>query len=146
MSSNDAHGRPSGPALVFTPEGIAAPSHAERARTLVSRHGFGSLATLTVEPAGYPYASFTTFALDAGAPVFLISRLAEHTRNLLADARASLLVHETGQADPLANGRVTLVGRCERLQPPATGACRGSARRRSSKPRPIRSRPRRSGS
>lgn len=120
--SNDQHGRPSGAALTFTPENVRAPSHAERARTLVSQQGFGSLATLTTDPAGYPYASFTTFALEAGEPVFLISRLAEHTRNLLADGRASLLVHESHQADPLANGRVTLLGRVSRLEAPATSA------------------------
>ena len=44
--------------------------------------------------------------------MFLISALAEHTRNLMADARASLLVAENVAADPLANGRVTLLGRC----------------------------------
>ena len=49
-----------------------------------------------------------------GSRVFLISRIAEHTRNLAADARASLLVHEIGKADPLANGRVTLIGPCAR--------------------------------
>ena len=76
----------------------------------------GSLATIALEPAGFPYASFVTFALAAGDPVFLISRLAEHTRNLLGDARASLLAHESGNADPLANGRVTLIGRCRQLQ------------------------------
>jgi putative heme iron utilization protein len=118
----DAHGRRGEAPLTFTPPDVRAPTHSERARTLVAQHGFGSLATLTAEPAGYPYASFTTFALDAGEPVFLISRIAEHTRNLSADARASLLVHEPGQSDPLANGRVTLVGRAERLERPATSA------------------------
>ena len=44
--------------------------------------------------------------------MFLISDLAEHTRNLRADARGSLLVAENAQEDPLANGRVTLIGDC----------------------------------
>jgi putative heme iron utilization protein len=82
---------------------------------LVSNQKTGSLATVAIEPAGYPYASFVTFALMDGEPLFLISRLAEHTRNLLADSRASLLAHEVGNADPLANGRVTLVGRANKL-------------------------------
>jgi putative heme iron utilization protein len=118
----DAHGRRGEAPLTFTPPDVRAPTHAERARSLIAQHGFGSLATLTAEPVGYPYASFTTFALDAGEPVFLISRIAEHTRNLSADARASLLVHETEQRDPLANGRVTLVGRAACLERPATSA------------------------
>jgi putative heme iron utilization protein len=113
--TNDAHGRPSGAALSFTPDAVQAPSHAERARTLVAQHGTGTLCTLALEPAGYPYGSFVTFALHEGQPVFLISRIAEHTRNLEADGRASLLVNELGKADPLANGRVTLLGETTRV-------------------------------
>ena len=62
-----------------------------------------------------PYGSFVTVAFDNGHPVFLISGLAEHTRNLERDPRASLLVAEAGAADPLANGRVTMVGPCTRV-------------------------------
>jgi putative heme iron utilization protein len=120
--TNQEHGRGAAPSLVFTPDGVAAPSHAERARTLLADHSLGSLATLTVEPAGYPYASMVTFALESGDPVFLISRLAEHTRNVLADSRASLLVYEREQQDPLANARVTLLGRIVRLPRPADAA------------------------
>ena len=40
----------------------------------------------------------------------LISALAEHTRNLRADPRCSLLVAEEGDGNPLARGRVTLLG------------------------------------
>ncbi|HKP57498.1 MAG TPA: DUF2470 domain-containing protein [Polyangiales bacterium] len=112
----DAHGRPSAPPVAFTDPDVAAPTHAERARTLIAGQSTGSLATIALEPAGFPYASFVTFALAAGEPVFLISRLAEHTRNLLGDGRASLLAHESGNADPLANGRVTLIGRCRKLE------------------------------
>jgi heme iron utilization protein len=111
----DAHGRPAAPPSAFTDPDVAAPSHAERARTLISNLKTGCLATLATEPDGYPYASFTTFALLDGEPLFLISRLAEHTRNLMSDSRASLLAHESGNADPLANGRVTLIGRCTKL-------------------------------
>src|SRR5207249_1552435 len=65
---------------------------------------------------GYPYGSFVTVAFDNGNPVFLISGLAEHTRNLERDPRASLLMAESGAADPLANGRVTLLGRCTQVE------------------------------
>jgi hypothetical protein len=71
---------------------------------------------LAHEPEGYPYGSFVTVAFDNGAPVFLISGLAEHTKNLERDPRASLLVAEGGATDPLANGRVTLLGRCTRVE------------------------------
>lgn len=102
---------------------IPTPTHAERARTLAAQLSTGTLCTLAHEPEGYPYGSFVTLAFDDGNPIFLISGLAEHTRNLERDPRASLLVAETGAADPLANGRVTMLGLCTRVQ----GEC-GSAR------------------
>jgi putative heme iron utilization protein len=114
-SSNDAHARPAPPPAAFTDDDVRSLTHAERARTLAAAFSTGSLASVALEPAGYPYASFVTFALADGNPLFLISRLAEHTRNLSADTRASLLIHESSNADPLANGRVTLLGRCEKL-------------------------------
>jgi putative heme iron utilization protein len=117
--SNDSHGRGGAPGLVFTQGEPAAPTHAERARTLTAQHKVGALSSLALEPAGYPYASFITFALEAGEPVFLISRMAEHTRNLLADSRGSLLVHDSDKQDPLANGRVTLLGKVEKVERPA---------------------------
>jgi hypothetical protein len=95
---------------------IPTPTHAERARTLVSQISAGTLCTLALEPAGYPYGSFVTVAFDDGDPVFLISELAEHTKNLEQDSRASLLVAESGSKDPLANGRVTLLGPCARVE------------------------------
>jgi putative heme iron utilization protein len=84
--------------------------------TLACRARTATLCTIAREPAGYPYGSFVTFAIHAGNPVFLISALAEHTRNLQADPRASLLIAESENEDPLANGRVTLIGRCHVLE------------------------------
>src|ERR671910_2977974 len=115
--SEDARARPTGDA----PEplydvNVPTPTHAERARTLVARISTGTLCTLALEPEGYPYGSFVTVAFDAGDPIFLISGLAEHTKNLERDPRASLLVAEGGSADPLANGRVTMLGPCTRVQ------------------------------
>ena len=115
--SEDAHSRPSGEA----PEplydlNVPTPTHAERARTLVARISTGTLCTLAQEPAGYPYGSFVTVAFDAGNPVFLVSSLAEHTKNLERDSRASLMVAESSSPDPLANGRVTLLGPCTRVE------------------------------
>ena len=95
---------------------VPTPTHAERARTLVASISTGTLCTLAIEPAGYPYGSFVTVAFENGNPVFLISALAEHTRNLEQDPRASLLVAESGAADPLANGRVTMLGPCARVE------------------------------
>jgi putative heme iron utilization protein len=96
----------------------AEPTHAERTRTLVAGQTRGSLATLALDPPGTPFGSIVTYGLDdRGRPVSFVSTLAEHTRNLLSDPRASLLVVETGGdgADPLAGGRATLLGRLERV-------------------------------
>ena len=42
--------------------------------------------------------------------------MAEHTQNLMADPRCSLLVAEPGDGDPLARARATLVGQAKRLE------------------------------
>jgi putative heme iron utilization protein len=63
--------------------------------------------------AGYPFGSVATYALDeAGRPIVFVSTMAEHTRNAAADPRASLIVTEPVPegSDPLAAGRVTLIG------------------------------------
>ena len=115
--TNNAHARPSDDA----PEplydvNVPTPTHAERARTLVAQIKTGTLCTLAAEPEGYPYGSFVTVAFDEGNPVLLVSTMAEHTKNLQRDPRASLLVAEDGSGDPLANGRVTLLGPCAQVE------------------------------
>ena len=98
--------RPAGPP---PPE----PTHAERARTVVAAQSRGALSTLAVGTAGAPFGSVVTYGIDAnGRPSFFVSTMAEHTRNLDADPRASLLVVEDtpAGADPLASARVTLMG------------------------------------
>ena len=115
--SEDAHARPSreAPEPLYDVN-IPTPTHAERARTLVARISTGTLCTLALDPEGYPYGSFVTVAFDDGNPIFLISELTKHTKNLERDPRASLLVSEGGSADPLANGRVTILGPCTRVE------------------------------
>jgi heme oxygenase (biliverdin-IX-beta and delta-forming) len=114
--STDAHSRPRGESEepLYDPD-VPTPTHGERARTLTAAISTGTLCTLAREPAGFPYGSFVTFAMDGAAPVFFVSELAEHTRNLRADPRASLLVAEGGEGDPLAHGRVTLLGQARVL-------------------------------
>ncbi len=73
------------------------------------------LSTLSLRLEGYPYASVAPYVLDhGGRPVILISDLAEHTRNLAADCRCALIV-QPFTPDMHATGRVTIVGRAERL-------------------------------
>jgi heme iron utilization protein len=103
------------------------PTPAEEARTLVGATHVAALATLTA--AGDPWASLVTYgALDDGAPVLCLSRLAEHGRNLAADPRASLIITQTDPPpDPLAAARVTLAGHVERPRDAASLAAARSA-------------------
>ena len=104
------------PVLPPAPE----PTHAERCRTLVEGQRRGSLSTIALDPAGYPYGSVATYGLDdAGNPLVFISTMAEHTQNALADPRACLLVAEpvAEGADPLASGRVSLLGDLRQVAP-----------------------------
>ena len=97
------------------------PSHAERARTLVAGQTRGALSTIAVAPPGFPFGSVVTYGLDGdGRPCFFVSTMAERTRNIDADPHASLLVVEDtpAGADPLASGRVTLIGTVEEVTDP----------------------------
>jgi len=54
-----------------------------------------------------------------GSPLFLISGMAVHTQNALADPRASLLVMQSGNgSDPLGSPRATLLGSAQRIDQP----------------------------
>ena len=96
---------------------VPEPTFAERARTLAYLGRTGTLATLSRRHPGHPFASVMPYALDdAGRPLFLISSMAMHTQNLEADPRASLLVTQPDwTGDPLAAGRLTLMGEARRV-------------------------------
>jgi putative heme iron utilization protein len=71
----------------------------------------GSLATQSVHMPGYPFASVLPFILDEGhRPVFLISGLAEHTKNLAADCRACFLIHGSDGQSVLKAERASVLG------------------------------------
>jgi putative heme iron utilization protein len=98
--------------------GMEAEGGVALARELMRKVRVGVLATLSVRHGGgHPVASLAPFALDArGEPILLLSELAQHTRNLAADPRASLFVHDPAAAerDPRTAPRLTLVGRVHR--------------------------------
>ncbi len=87
----------------------------DQARRLLRGAGYGTLATLDRQEGG-PFASLVAMATAPdGAPVLLLSDLAEHTKNLAKDPRVSLLVDGTaGLSDRLTGPRLTLAGRVER--------------------------------
>lgn len=105
---------------------------AAAARNLMRGCTHATLATLS-RPGGltegWPSPSLVSvgFALD-GSPLLLISALADHTRNLLADPRCGLLFDGTvGHADRLTGPRLSVQGRAERSGDPAL-LCRFLAR------------------
>jgi putative heme iron utilization protein len=90
---------------------------AKLARFLLRRSRQGALATL-MAGSGDPYCSLVNIASHTdGSPILLISRLALHTKNILADPRVSLMLDERVQGDPLEGSRIMLAGRAE----PASG-------------------------
>lgn len=90
------------------------------ARGLIRRARKAAFATLGAADhpvtQGWPSVALVTIACAMdGSPILLLSTLAHHTRNLLADPRASLLIDATeGFANPQAGPRVTVMGRMER--------------------------------
>ncbi len=103
-------------------------SEGTEARRYLRRHHSGMLATLSKRLGGYPFGSVVPFVLDHDAqPAILVSRLAEHTKNMAADPRASLLVHDV--AEDVQTGRATdrrrrrrALSRTRQRSPPATCA------------------------
>jgi heme oxygenase (biliverdin-IX-beta and delta-forming) len=118
--------RHAGPPRADDEPTVPEPTYAERARTLAHLGHTGTLATLSRRHPGHPFASVMPYALDdAGRPLFLISAMAMHTQNLEADPRASLLVTQPGwDGDPLAAGRLTLMGDARRVPDADAAAAR----------------------
>ncbi|KAL6784740.1 CPL8 [Auxenochlorella protothecoides x Auxenochlorella symbiontica] len=90
------------------------PSPAVAVRNLVEQAQHAHLCTLMSamhhRRAGYPFGTVVEFAADgAGHPLFSLSPLAIHTRNIREDARCSLVLQLPGWTG-LANARVTIFG------------------------------------
>jgi len=80
------------------------------AKKLLRQARSGALASLQAG-AGDPYCSLVNVATAAdGAPLLLLSQLALHTKNILTDARVSLMLDERKEGDPLEGARVTFAG------------------------------------
>jgi len=90
-------------------------NNGDAARCFVRGQHSGVLSTISRRVDGFPFGSVAPFILDhTGSPVILISTLAEHTRNIDADPRVSLIV-QPYSPDMQVAGRVTLLGRAQRL-------------------------------
>lgn len=76
------------------------------ARTLIRSARYAAIAVM--DPvSGFPSVSRVLVGTDIdGTPVILVSALSAHTKALVNDNRASLLVGEPGKGDPLAHPRL----------------------------------------
>jgi len=109
----------------ITPRAIALPpspdpAHdpAAVARRILRTTRMASVATIDAG-SGYPFASAVNLATDMdGAPLMLISMVALHTRNLLADSRLSIMPMPKASPGPsttrAASERLTVAGRATR--------------------------------
>lgn len=96
------------------------------ARSLLRRNRQGALATL-MTGTGDPYCSLVNVASYwDGSPILLISRLALHTQNVIADSRVSLMLDERGAGDPLEGARIMVAGTAEE----SCGELKATLRRR----------------
>lgn len=92
-----------------------ATSIAREARQLLRAHRYGALGTLSAKFGGHPFGSITPYLTDHdGSLLIFISSIAEHTKNILADPRVSLITHNQDDPQIQTQGRVTLMGNAER--------------------------------
>ncbi|MAR89951.1 MAG: heme iron utilization protein [Pseudomonadales bacterium] len=88
----------------------------QQARQALQSCFSGVLSTLSQKFSGYPFGSVVPFCLDlSGRPLILISRLAQHTRNIAAHPQLSLtlLASDPAQGDVQQNERLTLLADAE---------------------------------
>lgn len=83
---------------------------ATEARKFLRSTQRGILSTHSLKFDGYPFGSVAPFVLNhALEPVILISEIAEHTKNINANPKVSLLLL-AGDEDLQANARLTMMG------------------------------------
>ncbi|MCB1800150.1 MAG: pyridoxamine 5'-phosphate oxidase family protein [Gammaproteobacteria bacterium] len=81
------------------------------ARQLLAGNLHGMLSTLSTEHPGYPFGSMAPYIVGHdGLPLFLLSHLSQHTRNIIEDPRCGLLLVENGEGDVQQLGRLSAPG------------------------------------
>lgn len=78
----------------------------------------GLISTHSQAQPGYPFGSLVPYCLDReGRPLLLLSHLAQHTRNLLADPRCAFSLHEPTGGDVQQVLRLTALAQCQPVAP-----------------------------
>jgi heme iron utilization protein len=88
----------------------------DEVKASLGRAKTGTLSVIDFETSG-PFGALVNVAADlSGMPLFLFSSLARHTKCLVADTRASLMISELPvEGDPLVGFRATITGHAERV-------------------------------
>ena len=98
-------------------EGAPSTTQLAQARRLWYGSHAALLSSHSQDPPGYPFGSLAPFWLTPqGEPLLLLSHLARHTQNLLANPRCSLLLREEGPGDVQQLARLTCLAQAEPLQ------------------------------
>lgn len=84
---------------------------------LLTHEGDGVLSTISIDVEGYPFGSVTPYCLDADfVPNILISSIAQHTKNILANPKVSLLISETHtKTNKQSLSRLTYIGDAQKV-------------------------------
>ncbi len=86
------------------------------ARALLLENVEGILSTHSVDMPGYPFGSIVPYCLDqTGQPIILISTIAQHTKNILANPKMSLITTEKDVVDVQTGARLTLIADAQPL-------------------------------
>lgn len=81
------------------------------ARIMLRQEHSGVLSTVSVNQAGYPFGSIVPYMINSqGQVIIYASDIAQHSKNMQADPRVSLCVHDATEDDSQASGRVTILG------------------------------------
>jgi len=90
-----------------------------KVRNLLLSSDCGTLSTHSVDCPGYPFASIVPVGFDDfNRPIILISRLAQHTRNIAGNAKVSLFLNDADQRgydDVQTCARITILAQAQRL-------------------------------
>lgn len=84
---------------------------------LLTQEGDGVLSTISLDVAGFPFGSVTPYCLDADfIPNILISSIAQHTKNIQANQKVSLLISEShNKTNKQSLSRLTYLALAEKV-------------------------------
>ncbi len=87
-------------------------------KQFIQAQRYGVLSTHSYSETGYPFGSITPYIIsDNGDIAIFISHLAEHTHNIIANAKVSLTIFDPADAnDPSAGARITCLAIAKRVE------------------------------